>query len=386
MFIPLKYNLRSLRVRRVTTLVTAVGIGLTVTVFVAVMALVEGMRNTFVSTGDPQNLLVIRQGSQTETLSMLQREATDVIRTLEGIATDAEGRPQVSVERMVFINQPRRTGGSSNVIIRGLDPMGRALRPQIRLVEGRWYQPGLRELTVSRSIAERFVDCGLGEHLGTGNARWTVVGIFDAGQTAYGSEIWTDVNDLGNAFERYAYSSVLLRARDALALQALRDRIAADRRLQLKALPERQYFADQIQAATPIQILGNIIALVMAVGSAFAAMNTMYAAVAARIREIAVLRVLGFRPASILASFLVESLILAALGGVIGTLLALPLNGLATGTANWITFSEMTFQFRITPALLLRGLMFAAVMGAAGGLLPAVRAARQPVALALRAL
>lgn len=386
MFIPLRYNLRSLRVRRVTTLVTALGIGLTVTVFIVVMALFEGMRNTFISTGDPLNLIVIRQGSQTETTSILEREPTDVIRTLEGIATDAEGRPMVSVERMVFINQARRTEGTSNVVIRGLEPMGRELRPQVKLAEGRWFQPGMRELVVSRSIAQRFVDCGLGEHLGTGKAKWTVVGIFDAGQTAYGSEIWTDVNDLGNAFERYNYASVLLRARDAVTRRSLVDRITSDRRLQLKAVPETEYFAGQTSAATPIKILGNIIALIMAVGSAFAAMNTMYAAVAARIREIAVLRVLGFSPASVLLSFLVESLILAALGGVLGILLALPFNGLATGTTNWFSFSEMTFQFRITPAILWRGLVFSLVMGAAGGLLPALRASRQQAALSLRAL
>ena len=386
MLIPLKYNLRSLRVRRVTTLVTAVGIGLTVTVFVAVMGLVEGMRNTFVSTGVPLNLLVIRQGSLTETSSILEREPTDVIRTLEGIATDAQGRARVSVERIVFINQPRRTGGTSNVVLRGLDEVGRELRPQVKLVEGRWYQPGLRELTVSRAIAERFVDCGLGEHLGTGRAQWTVVGIFDAGPTAYGSEIWTDVNDLGNAFERFSYASVLLRTRDPQTLTVLSERISSDRRLQLKATPETEYFAEQTQAASPIKVLGNIIAVIMAVGSAFAAMNTMYAAVGARIREVAVLRVLGFSPRSILLSFLVESLILASLGGVIGILLALPLNGLATGTTNWFSFSEMTFQFRITPALLLQGLGFAAVMGVAGGLLPALRASRQRPAVALRAL
>lgn len=386
MFIPLRYNLRSLRVRRITTLVTALGIGLTVTVFIAVMALAEGMRNTFVSTGEPLNLLVIRQGSQTETNSFVQREAADVIRTLEGIALDAQGRPLASAERIVFINQPRRTGGTSNVIMRGLGEVGRSLRPQVRLLEGRWHQPGMRELTVSRTIAERFVDCGLGEHLGTGNARWTVVGIFDAGQTAYGSEIWTDVNDLGNAFERFHFASLMLRARDPAALAAVEKRIREDRRLQLKAVPEKKYYAQQTLAAVPIQILGGWIALIMAIGSAFAAMNTMYAAVAARIREVAVLRVLGFSRTSLLLSFLIESLILAALGGVLGLLLALPLNGLATGTTNWFSFSEMTFQFRITPALLWWGLVFALVMGGTGGLLPAWRAARQRPALALRAL
>jgi len=386
MLIPLKYNLRSLCVRRVTSLVTAVGVGLTVAVFIAVMALVEGMRNTFVSTGEPLNLIVIRQGSLTDTTSIIERERTDVIPTLEGIAADAQGRPRASVERVVFINQARRTGGTSNLVIRGLTEAGRELRPQVKLAEGRWFRPGLRELTVSRSVAERFVDCGLGEHLGTGKAQWSVVGIFDAGQTAYGSEIWSDVNDVGNAFDRQSFASLLVRARDAEALRALADSISNDRRLQLKAAPEKQYFADQTGAATPIQILGNVVALIMAVGSAFAAMNTMYAAVAARVREVAVLRVLGFSRSSVLLSFLVESLVLAAFGGLIGVLLALPLNGLATGTTNWFSFSEMTFQFRVTPALLLRGLIFSLVMGTAGGLLPAVRAARRPAALALRAL
>ena len=191
MFIPLKYNLRSMLVRRITTLITAVGVGLTVMVFIAVMALVEGMRNTFVSTGEPLNVIVIRQGALTETSSLIGREPTDVIRTLEGIATNEQGQPLVSVERMIFISQLRRTGGTSNLVIRCVGEHGRELRPQVKLVEGRWFTPGLRELTVSRAVAERFVDCGLGEHLGTGKAQWTVVGIFDAGQTAYGSEMWT---------------------------------------------------------------------------------------------------------------------------------------------------------------------------------------------------
>jgi putative ABC transport system permease protein len=387
MLIPFRYNLRSLRVRWVTTLVTAVSIGLSVTVFVAVMALAEGLREVFVTTGEPLNLLVIRQGSQTETNSIIERSRADVISTLEGVAADTQGTPMVSAELTVFINQPRRIGGSSNVVIRGLTDRGREMRPQVRLVQGRWFRPGLRELTVSRSIAERFADCGLGERLGTGRATWTVVGIFDAGQTAYGSEMWTNVDDLANAFERRSnFSSVLMRARDTAAMQALADRISNDRRLQLKAQAEPDYYASQTATATPVRMLGNAIAIIMAFGSIFAAMNTMYAAVSARIREIAVLRVLGFSPVSVLISFVFESLLLAALGGALGLLLALPLNGLATGTTNWLSFSEMTFEFRITPGLLQRGMVFALIMGAAGGILPAARAARQRAAIALRAL
>jgi putative ABC transport system permease protein len=307
MLIPFRYNLRSLRVRWVTTLVTAVSVGLSVTVFVAVMALAEGLREVFVTTGEPLNLLVIRQGSQTETNSIIERSRTDVISTLEGVATDPQGAPLISAELAVFINQTRRTEGSSNVVIRGLTDRGREMRPQVRLAEGRWFRPGLRELTVSRSIAERFANCGLGERLSTGRATWTVVGIFDAGQTAYGSEMWTNVDDLANAFERRSnFSSVLMRARDAGAMRTLTDRISNDRRLQLKAQSEPEYYASQTATATPVRMLGNAIAFIMAFGSIFAAMNTMYAAVSGRVREIAVLRVLGFSPVSVLLSFLFE--------------------------------------------------------------------------------
>lgn len=387
MLIPFRYNLRSLRVRWVTTVVTAVSVGLSVAVFIAVMALAEGLRTVFVATGWPLNVIVLRQGSQTETNSIIEHSRADVITTLEGIAQTSQGRPLDSSELTVFVNQQRRSGGTSNVVIRGLGSAGRELRPNVKLVEGRWFRPGLRELTVSRSIAERFLDCGLGEQLGTGKASWKVVGIFDAGQTAYGSEMWTDVNDAANAFGRgNSYSSVLMQARDAAAMRGLIDRISEDQRLQLKAEPEIAYYASQTSTATPVRILGNFIAFIMAFGSIFAAMNTMYASVSARIREIAVLRVLGFSPASVLLSFLLESLALAAMGGVLGILFALPLNGLATGTTNWLSFSEMTFQFRITRALLQQGMIFALIMGAAGGILPAARAARQRAAIALRAL
>lgn len=386
MLIPLKYNFRSLRVRRLTTLMTALGIGLTVSVFIAVMALVEGMRETFVSTGEALNLLVIRQGSLTETMSVLDREAVEVIKFLDGVALDAQGEPLVTADRIVFINHPRKSGEPSNLLLRGVGPQALKLRPGLRLVAGRWFRPGFRELTLSRSIAERFQDCGLGDRLQTGRAEWTVVGIFDAGRTAYGSELWTDVNDLGNAFERQLYSSVLLQARDAAALAGLAEMISTDRRLKFKAQREQDYFAEQTKAATPIQAVGWVIAVIMAVGSCFAAMNTMYAAVAHRTREVGMLRVLGFRRWAVLVSFEVEAVLLALLGGVLGGLLSLPLNGVATGTTNWVTFSELTFAFRITPVLLLKGLVFAAVMGALGGFLPAFRAAQQGVVTALRAV
>lgn len=384
MFIPLKYNLRNLVVRKTSTLLTVFGIGVSVAVFVATMALVEGIRRTFVSTGDPLNVLAIRDGAQSETGSIIDPEPALTARTLPGIASAADGRPLVSLERMVYVNEDRIGSGSSNVAIRGLDDFGRELRPAARLIAGRWYTPGRREITVSRSIAARFRDCALGDELVTGKARWTVVGIFDAGHSAYASEIWTSADDIASAFHRNVYSDVLMRAADADAERALVAQLADDPRTRLDAKSEPAFYATQTQTATPIRIVGNIIAIIMAVGSAFAAMNTMYAAVAYRTREIGTLRALGFSRVKIVAAFLVESIALAVVGGVIGCVLALPIHGISAGTTNFASFSEVAFKFRITPMLLAGGMAFAAVMGAVGGLLPAIRAARIPVARALR--
>lgn len=386
MFIPLKYNVRNLAVRRTSTALTAIGIALSVGVFVAVMALVEGIRQTFVATGDSRNILAIRNGAQSETGSMIEPDAALAVRTLEGIERDALDRPLVSPERIVYVNQSRRSGGSSNIVIRGLNDIGRSLRPAAHLIRGRWYRPGARELTVSRSIADRFRNCGPGDELTTGNAHWSVVGIFEAGQTAYSSEMWTDESDVASAFQRTIYSDLLLRAASEAQVSRLLGRIAAESRFDLNPQRETAYYADQTKAATPIRILGNLIAVIMAIGSAFAAMNTMYAAVASRVREVAVLRALGFSAQAVAISFLTEALLLAVIGGVLGGLLTLPLNGIGTGTTNWFTFSEMNFQFAVTLRLLLRGVLFAGVMGLLGGFLPALRASRLSPASAMRAL
>ena len=386
MFIPLKYNLRNLVVRRTSTLLTVFGIGVSVAVFVATMALVEGIRQTFVTTGDPLNVLAIRDGAQSETGSIIEPGPALTARTLTGIAAASDGRPLVSLERMVYVNHDRITSGSSNVAIRGLDTFGRELRPAARLAAGRWYTPGRREITVSRTIATRFRDCALGDELITGKVRWTVVGIFDAGHSAYASEIWTSADDIASAFHRNVYSDVLMRAADPNAERALIAQMANDSRMRLDARSEPAFYATQTQTATPIRIVGNVIAVIMAVGSAFAAMNTMYAAVASRGREVAVLRALGFSRRAIAASFVSEALLLAVAGGVVGGLGVIPLNGITTGTTNWLSFSEMTFHFAVTPALIARGVAFAAVMGLAGGILPALRASRLSPAQAMRAL
>jgi len=386
MLVPIKYNLRNLIVRRTSTLLTVFGIGVSVAVFVAVMALVEGIRQTFVETGEPLNILAIRQGAQSETGSLIEPASAQVAKTVDGVALDAAGQPLVSLERMVYVSEPRIGGGSSNVVIRGVGATGRALRPAARLAEGRWSVPGRRELTVSRGIASRFRNCNLGDELVTGRAHWTVVGIYDAGRSAYASEMWTGPEDIASASQRDNYSDVLVRARDAASMPRVLDRLTNDPRMRFDARPERAYYAEQTKSSTPVRILGNVIAVIMAIGSAFAAMNTMYAAVASRGREVAVLRALGFSRPAIALSFVSEAVLLAIGGGLVGGAGVIPLNGLATGTTNWQTFSEMTFQFAVTPTLFLQGVAFAALMGLAGGILPAIRASRMSPAAAMRAL
>ena len=385
MAIPLKYNLRNLAVRRTTTAMTAFSITLTVTVFVVLMALAQGLQSSLTATGNPLNLMVMRDGSQSETQSSVPRDALQTLRYLEGIAKNEKGEPRVSPELVVLINLPRRnqTQGS-NVTIRGLGPEGFTLRNNFKLVEGREFTSGLREVIVSQRIAERFQNCALGEKLKFAKGYWTVVGVFDAGNTAYASEIWTDAEGLGQDFDRDAYSSVILRVTDTAALNRLKQQVADDRRLHQKAQTELEYYERQTRSAGPIKFLGIFIAGLMAVGASFAALNTMYAAVARRTKEIGALRVVGFSRGSILISFVIESVLIAALGGLLGCLLALPINGVSTGTTNFATFSELAFSFRVTPELLLQGMIFSVIMGFLGGLFPAWRAAHENIVTALR--
>lgn len=386
MFVPIKYNVRNLLVRRTSTLLTVFGIGVSVAVFVSVMALVEGIRATFVATGEPLNVLAIRNGAQSETGSLIEPASALVARTIRGAAKGADGEPLVSIERIVYVQEPRLTTGSSNIVIRGLGETGRTLRPVVHLLSGRWYVPGRRELTVSRTIAERFRNTSLGDELVSGRAHFRVVGIFDGGRSAYASEMWTAAEDVGSAFDRVNYSNILARAADRGSVRTVIDALSDDPRMRFDARSERAFYAEQTKAATPVKILGNIIAIVMAVGSAFAAMNTMYAAVASRGREVAVLRALGFSRAAIAFSFVTEAVLLSIAGGIVGGIGVTPLNGLSTGTTNWFTFSEMNFAFAVTAPLFVRGVLFAAAMGLAGGILPALRASRMSPATAMRAL
>lgn len=387
MAIPLKYNFRNLAVRRTTTAMTAFSITLTVAVFVVLMALAEGLRSSLSTTGSPLNVLIMREGSQSETVSFVSRESLQVIKYLDGIAKDSKGEPMVSPEVLVLINMPRRgQAQGSNVTIRGVGADGPALRPDFKLVAGRYFNPGLREVVVSRKISERFQNCSLGDKLKFAKGYWTVVGIFTAGNSAYNSEIWGDVNELAQDFDRENYSDVIVRATDARAVKQLQDQIANDRRLHLKPQTEREYYEAQTQTARPIQAFGIFIAVLMAVGASFAAMNTMYAAVARRTKEIGTLRVLGFSRLSIMLSFVIESVLIAAFGGLIGCVAALPVNGITTGTTNFATFSEIAFNFRVTPELFAAGLVFSVFMGFLGGLFPAWRAAHENIVTSLRSV
>lgn len=384
--IPLSYNLRSLRVRWRTTLATVFGIALVVAVFVMVMALAQGLRSTLVQTGDTRNYLVMRRGSTAESSSQIMREEVTRLKYLPGIARDEQGRPLFSPEIVVLIFLDRMNGeGGANVIVRGMGEMGLALRPEIQMIEGRMFESGRRECVVSKKIAERFANCRVGDSIRAGRAEWHIVGMFEAGKSAYDSEIWSDAGDVRSVFHRDFYGSVLFRAESEAAGDALVRRVEADQLLSARVLKETDYYAEQTRQAGPIRFLGFFLAIVMSVGAAFSAMNTMYAAVGARTAEIGTLRVLGFKRRAIYFSFLTESILLASLGGAIGCALSLFLNGMTAGTLSWTSFAELAFEFRISPALLIRGMIFAMVMGAVGGLLPARVAAQKPVLDALKA-
>jgi putative ABC transport system permease protein len=386
MAIPIKYNLRNLKLRKGLTIMTALGIALTVTTAVFLMALLAGLDRAFVKSGDPLNVLVLRKGSQAELSGGFDASLFPTLRELPGIAKDSHGEPMASGEWVVVIVLPRKDGtGEVNVSVRGMMPDGLELRPSVKLVEGRWFTPGQREVVVGKNIHSRFSGTNVGDTLDFGKGKWTVVGVFDAGGTAYDSEIWSDVNQMAPDFDRTGgFSSAYLRATDPVAADALKNRVSDDQRLKLEGSLETEYFAKQTSSGGPIKFVGTFVAFIMAIGSIFAAMNTMYAAVAYRGREIATLRVIGFSRPSILTSFVFESLVLSLLGAVIGILLMLPFNGMTTGIGNSLTFSEMVFSLQLTWRVALYAILFGVIMGVLGGLAPAWHAARQNILNALR--
>src|SRR5579872_4573484 len=394
MAIPISYNIRNLRLRKGLTIMTALGIALTVTTAIFLMALVAGLNKAFVSSGNPLNVLVLRKGSEAELSGGFDASLYPTLKTLPGIAKDSHGEPMTSGEWVVVIILPRKDGtGEVNVTVRGMMPDGLEMRqlpgpgkyPGVKLVSGEWFHTGQREVVVSKSIQSRFAHANIGDTMEFGKGSWKVVGVFDAGGSAYESEVWGDGNQMASDFDRQGgFASAYLRATDPISAEALKNRVSDDQRLKLEGMLENDYYAKQTSSGTPIKIIGWVVGVIMAIGSIFAAMNTMYAAVAYRGREIATLRVIGFSRPAILTSFVLESLLLALLGAIVGILLMLPFNGMQTGTSNAVTFSEVVFALRITPTVAIRAIIFALIMGFVGGLAPAWHAARQNILSALR--
>lgn len=389
MAIPLIYNVRSVRQRWVSAVVAVAGIAGTVAVFVATLALASGFRATLIASGSPENAIVRRAGASSEMESILSLEQVRVIETAPGVRHDARG-PLVSAEVVVVAAFPlAATGTDANVQVRGVSPRAFAVRPSVRLVDGREFEPGLAELVVGSNAARAYAGFEVGREVRFGGGDWTVVGLFDAGGSAFDSELWCDANVLNQVFQRpqNVFQSMTVRLGDTGALQEFEDAAVSDPRLTVQVDREVEYYEKQSRLLTQlITVLGTLIAVVMGIGAVFAALNTMYSAVAQRAREIATMRALGFGGSAVVASFLVESSLIALVGGVLGCLAVLPLNGLTTGTMNWQTFSHLSFAFRVSPPLLLGGVTFSLLMGVVGGLPPALRAARLPVATALREL
>jgi len=380
------YNLRSMTVRKGTAAMTAMGIAMVVAVFVMTLAIAQGFRATLVSSGSPGNAIVLRKSATSETVSSVLKQEVPLVENLPQIARDANGRPLASPELVVIISLPRLTDNHpANVPLRAVGPRAFEVRDRLRFVEGRRFSPGTREINVGRLATQRFKGITLGSDVKFGSTTWKVVGVFTADDAAFESEVWGDADLMLPAFQRIGYQSVTVKLTDPSALDSFKAAIDADPRLDHKADRETDYYADQSQVMTTIiRVFGTFVTAILSIGAMFGAMNTMYAAVAYRTREIGTLRALGFSRIRIVSAFLAESIALALIGGAIGCLLALPVHGLSTGTTNMASFSEVAFKFRITPALLAGGMIFAGVMGALGGFLPAIRAARIPVARALR--
>jgi ABC-type lipoprotein release transport system permease subunit len=386
--IPLIYNLRSVRQRPVSTALTALGIGLVVSVFVAMLALANGFIAALATTGSSDNVLLLRRGADSELSSGIPREAISIISASPHIATGADGRPLVSPETYIVLNL-RRPGGDeyavANVVARGVSDKAFEVRRSIKVVEGERFRSGQSEVCVGAKLKGRFEHVNVGDVLRFGNRDWKVVCRFTADGSSFESEIWGENEQFQNVFRYNSFQDVAFRLKDPGGFDEAKRAFLADQRLQVDAHRESEFYASQSELLGNIlRFLAIMITSIMAVGAVFGAVNTMYAAVSSRTPEIAVLLTLGFHPRSVLASFLAESAVIALIGGVVGCLLALPINGVVTSTTNWASFSEVAFSFRVTPQLLLGGVIFAVVMGVVGGFFPARRASKLPVIQALR--
>jgi putative ABC transport system permease protein len=372
MAIPLSYNFRNLMVRKMTTVMTSAGIMLSVAVLVASLALVNGLRTVFANTGHPLQLLVLRNGGTSELGSLVPTDSFAILRSKAGVAIDGKGEALVAPELVNVANLPSVDNPKGmNITVRGINPVGIEMR-SVRLTDGRWFRSGQREIVIGKSVARRYPTAKLGNRIRFGKGDWEIVGITDGGESALNSEIWGDFNQIASDYNRQdSASSVLVRATDPVTLDA-------------NAITERDYYASQTASGAPLEFLGVFVAVAMAIGSGFATTNTMYAAVAKRSKEIGTLRTLGFSEASILLSFLTESVLIAVLAGALGCALVLPLNWVTSGIGSFVSFSEIAFRFRVDLTTIASGVIFSVVLGVLGGVLPARAAAKKEIIAALR--
>lgn len=388
MSIPLSYTWRSLWNRRITTVLTLTGIALVVFVFSAILMLATGIERTLVTSGDPQNVIVLRRGATSELVSQIGRSEANILKTYPQVAMGPEGKPVASTETVVIINLEKiGTNDMGNILVRGVSPEAFALRPQVRLVRGRMFSFGSDEIIVGSNVAERFQGADIGNRIRIGEDLWTIVGVFDADRTAFDSEVWGDVEVLLPSLGRPSvFSSITMRLSNEADFQAVKDAINADPRTQSADVKrEQQFYREQSETmANFIRALGLIVTIIFAFGAVIGAVITMYAAVANRTVEIGTMRALGFRRGSILNAFLIESILLSLLGGIGGLLLASLTSFIRISTTNFGSFSELAFGFTLSPAVILSSLGFAVLMGIAGGFFPSVRAARLSILAALR--
>jgi putative ABC transport system permease protein len=385
--IPIHYVARNLWTRRLTTGLTAGGMALVVFVFAVVLMLDEGLKRTLVTTGEFDNVVVTRRGSETEIQSIIPRDQAPIVEAHPAVALGRDGAPLASREVVVLISLNKRGSDKpSNITIRGVSPRATVLRPQVKIVEGRMFEAGKSEIIAGSGITRRFAGAGVGERLRFGQREWTVVGLFDAGNSGFDSEIWGDSEQLAQAFRRIIFSAVVVRLADSRRFDELKRDIESDPRLQLEAKREQVYYADQSKGlSTFISILGLTLSVIFSIGAMIGAMITMYASVANRVAEIGTLRALGFRRRAILAAFLMESLLLGLAGGAVGLFFASFMQLVTFSTMNFQSFSELAFGFTLNGAIVLKSVLFAAVMGLVGGVLPAARAARMKIVDSLRA-
>jgi putative ABC transport system permease protein len=392
MKIPIMYNVRSVLQRPASTSFTALGIGLVVAVFIGMLALANGFRTALARTGSERNVLVLRKGADSEMSSGIDRAAASIISSVPHVAVAADGHPMVSPEIFVVVPLPRLgpnnlpdSGALANVVVRGISDKAWEVRNNVRITNGRRVQSGRAEVCVGSKVTGRYAGAHAGQKMRFGGRDWDVVCEFTAGGSAFESEIWAENEQVMPVFRGQVFQSVSFRLKDPAAFEEAKRSLEANKQLSVDAHRESQFYVQQSALLGNIlEILAILITSIMAVGAIFGAVNTMYAAVSGRTPEIAVLLTLGFHPRSVLASFLAESAIIAAIGGVIGCLIALPINGIVASTTNWASFSQIAFAFRVTPGLLLAGFIFAVVMGVLGGFFPARRAAKLPVVQALR--